>query len=29
MKKKNQERKNKRKFLIVAGISAFTILGGT
>ena len=29
MKKKNQERKNRRKFLIVAGISAFTILGGT
>lgn len=29
MKKKNQERKNKKKILIVAGISALTILGGT
>lgn len=26
---KNKDKKNKRKFLVVAGISAFTILGGT
>lgn len=29
IKKKNKERNNKKKFLIVAGISALTILGGT
>lgn len=29
MKKTNQDRKNKKKFLIVAGISALTFLGGT
>ena len=29
MKKKNNDKKNRKKLLVVLGIGAFTVLGGT